>query len=385
MEEPDFSIFSSLYHQACLHCFKQPLSHPLTEAESKLFYQQILDRTGLTVGWRSLKNYSFFVLGSNPEGGNPSIASMDTLARYVLQAPYTNEVARKNQESHHPYWFMYRERQLAAGLPAAGKHRMHWMIKAAVIVLTLAGILIWRIYRTETPFEDSFNDLSERGLNKRGWRLMDKDSVYWAMRGKRQGSLTLFTLPGDNWPDGKEKPQIKNLLIRPIASGCFTTELELRDFVPAGEWQQAGLLLLKDTSLNSPSIRMSLAFNDLFGGYKKGKEVLVQAIFSTGAADKPEEFAHVPVLTSDSTVKSDGLLLKNLAYSALRIEKSDKQYRFLYAGGAVDNAAFKQIAVKEFPFEPRYIALFAIKGRGTSTQVKEVAVKRFAFKYHDCE
>ncbi|HEV8084155.1 MAG TPA: hypothetical protein VGP55_13190 [Chitinophagaceae bacterium] len=33
---------------------------------------------------------------------------MDTFARYVLKAPYIDEVKRKDTESHYPYWFQYR-------------------------------------------------------------------------------------------------------------------------------------------------------------------------------------------------------------------------------------------------------------------------------------
>ncbi|WP_374951612.1 hypothetical protein [Mucilaginibacter sp.] len=385
MEEPDFSIFSALYREAYLQCLKQPLSNPLTETESKLFYQQILDRTGLTVGWRSLKNYSFFVLGTAREE-NPSVASMDTIARYVLGAPYTNDIDRKNHESHHPYWFRYREMHLArvsVQLPKRGKSRE--ILAVMAIVALLSALVIWYNRSVHTNVIENFTDLSENGIRNRGWQVINKDNYYWAKRSIKPGVLALFTLDGDNWPDGKTKPGIKNLLLRPLEERCFTAELDLQDFVPEGEWQQAGLLLLRDSTLSSPTIRLSLAFNDLFGGYKKGNEILVQAISSSGLTDKPEEFVHAPVLTSDSTAQRDTLLTKNLAYSALRIEKNGKQFRFLYAGGAVNNAAFRQLAIKEFSFEPRYIGIFAIKGQGTKSEVKAVIVKTFLLKYTNCE
>jgi hypothetical protein len=84
-----------------------------------LLYTQIFDNTGLTVGWKSLKNYSFFIL-SDPPGKqeNPSVATLDTLARYVLHAPYTTETERKKKEGHYPYWYRYREQYHRAG---AGK------------------------------------------------------------------------------------------------------------------------------------------------------------------------------------------------------------------------------------------------------------------------
>jgi hypothetical protein len=381
MGEPDFSIFSALFREAYLRCFKQLLSQPLTETESKLFHQQVLDCTGLTVGWRSLKNYSFFVL-DNSRNENPSIASMDTLARYVLQAPYTNEIARKDQESHHPYWFLYREKQLSAKPgKKPGTRKVLWLIP--LIGLAMLLTYAWLRHDNKVHINEEFRDLSEAGLHARGWYVKNADNIYWTMRSATQRALTLFTLAGDNWPDGNTKPEIKNLLIRELPTGCFTAELQMEDFIPAGEWQQAGLLLLKDSSLSSPSIRVSLAFNDFFGGYKKPAEVLVQAIASSGNDDKPEEFIHSPVLIIDSI--NGKVLFNNLKHTALRVEKRGKQYRFLYAGGQVDNSAFKQLISKDFVFEPRYIAIFAIKGRVPTTPVKSVTIKKFLLQSTSCE
>jgi len=379
MEEPDFTIFSRLYHSAYRKCFKQPLHKPLNETESKLFYQQLLEHTGLTVGWRSLKNYSFYVLGvNNNKQENPAVATLDTLARYVLHAPYTTEINRKNNESHHPYWFMYRQQHLDNNpSQKINKAKQQWLVLffLAMAIGSLALIYNWYNRKKNVSFIDDFYNVSDSSLAAKGWQLVNKDAGYWKKRDSQKG-LTLFTLLGDNWPDKITPPSIKNLLIRELPSGCLSAELQMQDFIPSGEWQQAGILLMADTSLNSPSMRISLAYNDYFGGYQRSGEVIIQAIASQGKGAKPEEFAHVRLLSADS-INQKPALLNNLKYTALRIEKQKNSYRILYSGGLDIDAAFKEIAVKDMNFDPHYIAIFALKGRVDKTPVIPVVIKKF--------
>ena len=117
------------------------------------------------------------------------------------------------------------------------------------------------------------------------------------------------------------------------------------------------------------SIRLSIAYNDFFGGYPGSKEILIQAITSLGKGfGKPEEIAHKPILYLDS-VRHNPALIKNLQNSALRIEKTGKRFRFLYSGGVSENTAFKEIVSQEFDIQPKYIGIFAIKGFKDSTAV----------------
>lgn len=98
------NLFIKLFREVCLKCFNRPFTEPLSEAESKVLVNSILNQTGLVIGVKSVKNYSQFVadpVGTKKE--NPSVATLDTLARYVLNAPYTSEPERKKNESHHPY------------------------------------------------------------------------------------------------------------------------------------------------------------------------------------------------------------------------------------------------------------------------------------------
>jgi hypothetical protein len=102
----DKQAFATLYKDAYKKCFGHALSMLPSETESKYFGNTIFEETGLVIGAKSLKNYFGFVLNM-PESKdeNPSVATLDMLARYVLQATDTDETARKNKAGHYPYWY----------------------------------------------------------------------------------------------------------------------------------------------------------------------------------------------------------------------------------------------------------------------------------------
>ena len=238
-----------------------------------------------------------------------------------------------------------------------------------VIVILSVMYINHILTKGSSEFSDRFQSVAENALSQKGWFIKHADRAYWDKRSNTPGQLTLFTLKGDNWPDPANSPGIKNLLLRAIPYDCFTAEVHLENFIPKDEWQQAGILLLEDTSLTGKSIRLSIAYNDYFGGYPKPKEILIQAITSLGNGfGKPEEIAHKPILYLDSANRNLSLL-KNLTNSALRIEKAGNKFRFLYSGGVSENTAFKEITSQEFDMHPRYIGIFAIKGFKDSTAV----------------
>ncbi|HEY2583493.1 MAG TPA: hypothetical protein VGI43_16900 [Mucilaginibacter sp.] len=359
----------------------------MTETESKLFCNKILDQTGLSIGWKSIKNYSFFILDSgSAKDENPSVATLDTLARYVLGAPYTNEIQRKNDEGHHPYWFLYKEK-----FPPATKKQApaKWFLGTGTIILGLLIVIAITYFKfIASPktgqFTDYFNRTDETTMTNNGWFVKSKDEMYWNKRGEKPGQLTLYTLKGDNWPDPSSKPEIKNLLLRQITADCFTAEVHFKNFIPKQEWQQAGILLLEDTSFKGKSMRLSLAFNDNFGGMQRPREILIQAITSLGNGfGKPEEIAHKPLFYLDS-ISNNPVLIKNLENSALRIEKEGNKYRFLYAGGASENEAFKEVVTQEFDMKPKYIGIFAIKGF-TNSDIVPVNFKFFRITSDPCD
>lgn len=388
MSSPDFLIFDKLFKEAYQKCFGYAIASPLTETESKIFCNKVLDQTGLSIGWKSVKNYSIFI--ADAAGGkkeNPSVATLDTLARYVLNAPYTNEIQRKNDESHHPYWFLYRERYNRSAPKAPAKKWPKAIIAGlAGIIVIVASLVYFKavVSQKSTGFTDTFTNTDENSILNSGWFIKAKDRDWWNRRNETPGELTLFTLKGDNWPDSTSKPVIKNLLMRAIQTDCFTAEVHIENFIPREEWQQAGILLAEDTAFAGKSIRLSLAYNDYFGGLSQPKEILIQVITSLGSGfGKPEEVAHKVVFYPDSAVNAP-LLVQRLKNSALRIEKHGNKFRFLYAGGMKENGAFKEVATQEFDMKSKYIGLFAIKGFTNSGTVP-VKFKFFRLTGEACE
>jgi len=372
MNDLDAAAFIQLFKDAYEKCFGHPIQASITETESKLLSNQLLDETGLVIGFKSIKNYSAYVFNSStakPE--NPSISTLDTLSRYVLNAPYTDEVQRKKNESHYPYWFVYKDKfHKRLNRPEKQTETPKKKITNRAVVLTASGLIIilsaTAFLMLRPPqyaiFTDSFLSLHADSIAQKGWFVKSIDTAYRNRRGENAGGLTLFTLKGDNWSDSGHTPIINNLLLRQITDECFTAEVHLQKFIPHQNWQQAGLILLEDTGFKGKSMRLSIAYNDFFGGFPKNRQIIVQAITTLGNSfSKPEEIAHTTLFNLDSLTVKPGLI-NNLDYCALRIEKHGNKIRLLYAGGILENTAFKEIVSQEFDMMPKYIGLFAIKG-----------------------
>src|SRR5690242_9353314 len=103
MIDPQDAAFRRLFSQACEKCFGQTVTSSLSETDARALSNAILQQTGLLLGAKSLKNYSIYVFDAGTRKENPSIATLDTLARYVLEAPVTDDVKRRDTEAHHPY------------------------------------------------------------------------------------------------------------------------------------------------------------------------------------------------------------------------------------------------------------------------------------------
>jgi hypothetical protein len=399
MNEVDFTVFDALFREACRKCFGHSLTEPLTETESRLMYARILEETGLVIGWKSLKNYSVFL--SSPalaKQENPSVATLDTLSRYVIGAPYVTEPERKREAGHYPYWYEYKAGWIGRGVsPAAAKPerkkapvwRWFWaafwwrvVLGCVLVAIVLVVILIVLIPGgSRGGFSNRFGDVTDDSLKAEGWWVKTPDTGYWNRRGEMTGCLTLYTLRGDNWPDSVNRPVIRNLLMHRIDCDCWTLEVHLKDFVPAQNWQQAGILLMEDTGFKGTSLRLSIAFNDYNGVYPRSGTIILQAIISRGAGeDKPEELAHIPLIQADS-LRSHPEIAQSLAHTALRIERSGRLFRLLYADGVAKNTSFKEIYSHEFLIKPRYVGLFALRGYVDSSAAVPA---RFTYFGLDC-
>jgi hypothetical protein len=325
MRSPEDKAFMDVFRKAYAKCFLKELTMPLSETDSKHFSNEILEQTGLVIGWKSIKNYSFYVLNHlTAKQENPSVATLDTFARYVSDAPKTDEISRKRNESHYPYWYAYLNGMSAVmqtgertrSVPPVAASSKKWIWGGLALCLFLGYYLINGAFRSEN-FTDHFNDLSADSLSRKGWIVKEVDTVFWNRRNEKKGFLTLFTLEGDTYPDKTQKAKVKNLLLKEIHADCFSTEIHLNNFIPTQNWQQAGIVLLEDTTLSSKSIRLTIAYNDFFGGFTKPGEILIQAISAVnGNLSKPEEIAHFPLFSNEPGQET--IIRDNLRQSALR-------------------------------------------------------------------
>jgi len=402
--ELDVHAFARLFEEVCEKCFARAQRVPLTETECHHLSVEIAESTGREIGWKSLKNYSQFVFDpSLARRENPSAATLETLARYAAGVSGEDDSVRAKGERHYPYWFRFQEAlrrtegeapsptltdpalptegappasrgEPPVSLPnATSSSRQHpararlpagGVALLVLIGLALVATAIMRGRRSSEggrTFVDEFQDVGDDALAARGWWVQAVDSAHWSRRAAEAGTLTLFTLAGDNWPQPGTPPRIANLVLRRSPPGCFIAEVRFTSFVPTQNWQQAGLLILEDTAFVGRSVRLSIGYNDFSAGFPGAREIIAQGVASLGQSfNKPEELVHQRLFTIEPG--QERAVADNLASAAVRIERRRHGVRLLYSAGPLGNAAFKEIAAREFDFEPAFIGIFALKG-----------------------
>lgn len=392
MNDLDEPVFKSLFGETCEKCFGYRISSPLSEPDSKHLSSKIFDQTGLVIGAKSLKNYSLYIApekNKEAKRENPSIATLDTLARYVLDAPYTDEIKRQEDESDYPYWFQYRSRY--ADKLSRKKNFITSLKKSSFLYIfglaIVFGFYLFKVIHEKEAkgiFTDNFNSVTSDSLLKNGWFVKSPDTTSWNKRNVLPGHLTLYTLRGDNWPLDENRAVIRNLLMRKIDLDCFMVEIHLTNFIPGENWQQAGILLSEDSTFTGKMIRLSIAYNDFFGGYNKPPEIIIQAISSSesGSKSKPEEIAQFTLFSLEPANKS--LIQKNLANSALKIEKNGTHFRFLYTAGSTESFTFKEVAKGDFNIKPGFVSIFSMAGWSDHENIIPVHFDSFSMDRIDC-
>ena len=139
---------------------------------------------------------------------------------------------------------------------------------------------------------------------------------------------------------------------------------------------------MEDSLFEGNVVRLSLAYNDFFGGYDLPAEVLIQGITSDGA-DNPEEFLHHRLFQIEDTTRA--IVKSNLRFCGLRIEKRADSFRFLLASGSTQNAAYHEIGTHRFSIKPKYIGIFAIKGYVEESEIIAAAFDAFSLQTFPCE
>jgi hypothetical protein len=378
--------FVELLNMAAGKCFGSHFAHPLSESDCKLFSNQILEQTGLVIGPKSLRNYSIYASDPSGKKENPSLATLDTLARYVANAPRTDEATRKEKENHFPYWHNYRT-QFGKQWQKNNHARVSWNPIYFLIAMAVIGIIAWLAYDNfpvpmkSREINESFGAGVRGSLAANGWGVVNRREDYFAMADQNPGHLTLFTLPGDNWNDSIP---ISNIVYRKIDDDCFSAEIRIDRFLPKQNWQQGGLLLSESADFKGKVLRLSLSYNDFFGGFKKAPEILIQAISSveSGSKSKPEEIAHLTLFEIQPGHES--IVYNNLSSSALKIEKKGQRIRFLFAIGAMEKFAYREVFSGDFDMDPRFIGIFSSQGL-SSHDVLPFKVDAFNFVVIDCK
>lgn len=389
-------VFIRLFGEVCRKCFGHTVTSTLSETDSRQLANSIFESTGLVISVKTLRNYSQYVFHPTEEKReNPSVATLDTLARYLLDAPFTDELKRKKDEAHHPYWFRYKSMAAARIAeegtlpqrkplrPRDGRRIFLTILVGMILIVVITGLIYFPSGNSGNVVE-SFNNVSDDSLEEKGWFVKNKDSAYWNRRSIAEGHLSLYTLVGDNWSDGKNNAPIKNLLVREINQDCFSAEISLTDFVPHESWQQAGLLLSEDSAFKGKTLRFSIGYNDFFGGYSNPPEVILQIVgaIEDEAQSRPEEIAHIQVFSGKP--QSDTLIRSNLSKSALKIEKRENHYKFLFTTGQSEMFAFREAAHGDYNIQPKYIGIFAMQGLATKEKPIPVGVNSFNLVEINC-
>lgn len=153
MKPSDEPVFEKLFNDAYQKFFSREMTTALSEIESKLFSDDILEDTGLLIDAEHIQNYSSFILAT-PESKleNPPVSTLDTLARYVVGAPHTDHLQRRQNESHYPYWFKYKD-NFSRENPSENKK---WLFPVTIIfivliVLAIIAVVFFRV--GQTPYE----------------------------------------------------------------------------------------------------------------------------------------------------------------------------------------------------------------------------------------
>jgi hypothetical protein len=385
MTQVELQAFFQLFKSVCAKCFGHNLEQQLSQPESRHLSNEIEENTGLVVGWKTLKNYSAYVINfDTAKPQTPSAATLDTLARYLVDAPVTTETQRKRSEAHFGYWFQYLEQFGEIGdLPRIPQPR-RWFAWIWLILAAVAAVgFFWLMPSQQLIYSTDFQQLEASFLQRNGWFLLSKDSTHWQQRSEKPGCLSLFTLAGDNWHSKLHTPKIPNLLTRAIKGDCFSTEVHFKDFIPKENWQQSGLILLEDTVYAGKSLRLSLAYNDYYGGYDYPGEVIVQTVAGFGKDRTNVEEVHHHSLFSIQTTDS-AIVRNNLQFSGLRIEKQGQRFRFLYAASPYENFSFKELGSYDFDIKPHYLGVFALKGFVDTGAIMPVRIRFFRLEETNC-
>lgn len=253
--------------------------------------------------------------------------------------------------------------EVPVGIPPKSTFRYRkrlWQVSTLLLcsVITVAG---WR-WMTEPPkyWEESFDDVSIKGLKSRGFKFLDYDSAAFS-RQMKPGQLTLFTYPGDYWVkwDSGEVPVIKNMLVKRLeCNHCVLSTEITKNFNPSQNWQQAGVFLFGPEIDPKNNVRITFCYDEgrgyeslLHGIYAKKVQKIMVVLLRNGLPEEKTQVVRLPEVEID---------LQEL-YLFVNIDRRKIMISFRY--GNTWNALHQDSNIEmELPFVPAYVGLGAFQG-----------------------
>lgn len=248
------------------------------------------------------------------------------------------------------------------------------MLMLLGIVAVIVTFFFWLNLPAEihTEFTDRFDSLSDTAMQRRGWLILNKDSVYWSKRNDGAQGLRLFTLP----PSTGSGP-FRDLLLRPLPYDCFSAEAQLDPSLPAEKGLSAGIVLLQDRTLQGKRLELALSPDSTGRGVPGGEQPGLRC--SWNHEEWPEDTSALALAedTHPSVIAAGQSIV-------LRVEKSRQRFTLQYALLSGRTRRFRTLVVRKLAFSPRFVGLFAV-GRAGAESPSAVYFRYFRLSGKPCD
>lgn len=242
--------------------------------------------------------------------------------------------------------------------------KMYWLI--AVI---LGGIIILFLFRRSffhpsrsfgPYFEEHFDQVDWDSLQGKGWEIWNSTSDF-PLSQDNPGFFCLPTLPAMQKENQDHNLLVQNLLVRQIDCECCIVEVWM-EFSPKKNWQQAGILLIKENEYPVEYKSISVHFSDF---YVKSNLNLSDSTFF-----------FVNNINEDYMSVSEWTPMHSIGPSAYQKFQDRLFIRLVIRNNQIKVVGFKNekhaVGLQDipYPFQPKYLGLFAMQGQTTNNTVK---------------
>lgn len=248
----------------------------ITESEAKIIAAAIHKSTGETISTKTLINYFRAAYTGSWTGVNPSLLTLDILARYCLEDNPGEQGHLDPIEGY--FWIRFKQLSDSPGRGESTftrdtkKNKLNNPITLSASILGLICITFFYIFfknhRPMQNFFDDFSNVSMAYLEENGWKILFKDEV-WLNKQESKNQLTLYTLAGDYWVKAGEKQAVTNTLVRQLDHpNNFSVTINISQFCPIHSYQQAGIILFEKELDPKRSLRITWGFTNqgTYGG-----------------------------------------------------------------------------------------------------------------------